>query len=222
MQHKQWEKEYGSGPSTTPTTDRQEPSSCFKVFEGYLRENGLRIKGPILDLGCGNGRNAFYFAKKGHKVFATEFVYSVLNKAKKQAEAKKISNIDFIKHTLPEKLPFVDDSLGLVLDIATTTSLNANELKRTRDEVYRVLKPGGLFLTFTPADHNPLYKNFKSKNKNKFVLLPNKVWNRIWNIPDLASFYSRFKPQIIYLKHKNDIMGGKKTQLDTIMGVFEK
>ena len=68
MQYQQWQDEYKQG-NYLPTIKRNRPSSSLTLLENYLKENQLNYAGPILDLGCGNGRNSFYFANKGYDVY---------------------------------------------------------------------------------------------------------------------------------------------------------
>ena len=53
------------------------------TFASYVSD--LMKKGEsILELGCGNGRDSFYFAKKGFHVFAIDQSKIVINRIKKK------------------------------------------------------------------------------------------------------------------------------------------
>lgn len=220
MQLDVWAKEYADTQGVIPTTHRRQPSSALPIFEKYLADNHLRLAGPIVDLGCGNGRNALYFAKKGYEVIAIDFVDSALAIAR----SKKRNGLDlrFIHHSLPDRLPLPNSSIGLILDIATTPSLNTTELKKTKAEIVRVLRPGGFFVTFVPARHNALYEKLPKKQGGKFVLLQNGVWDRVWDVAEIASYYATLHPQMVYLMQKDDVVAGRRVQLDTILGIFVK
>ena len=73
-------------------------------WEKYYKKNGIKTrsdfaffcnknipkKSKIIDLGCGNGRDSYYFARQGHKVTGVD--YSSLPKDKK--------NVTFLKQNI--------------------------------------------------------------------------------------------------------------------------
>jgi len=50
----------------------------------------------LLDLGCGNGRDSLYLARKGLYVTAVDWSKSGLDQLRKLAEQKKIVNLEII------------------------------------------------------------------------------------------------------------------------------
>lgn len=60
---------------------RRPSSLCFKVLELLPPERPLRL----LDIGCGEGRNAVFFARNGYHVTAFDFAESGVEKTKRMA-----------------------------------------------------------------------------------------------------------------------------------------
>ena len=220
MQYEAWKKEYNKASTLIPTTKRTRPSSALLMFEQHLEENKLKMAGPILDLGCGNGRNSIYFSEKGYKVYALDFIESVLERLKERTRGNK--NIKVITHALPAPLPFKENSVGLVLDLTTTISLDQKELVKAKKEIYRVLKPSGYFVCYYIADKESYHEKLITHPDQKFVTMPNGVRDRIWNIPAVVKFYDCFEPKLLYNKHKKDMIGKKLEPLNMIFGVFRK
>ncbi len=120
------------------------------------------IKGKkLLDLGCGFGDYAKFYAKKGAKVTG-------LDNSKKEIEyarSQNIKNTDFLVFDLLKKLPFKNNEFDII-----TSSLVLDHIENLRplfEECFRVLKPKKEML-FSIA--NPIFYQEKSlAGKFKFL-----------------------------------------------------
>jgi ubiquinone/menaquinone biosynthesis C-methylase UbiE len=143
---------------------RHHPWPETVAFEERLRdEMGSSLS--ILDLGCGNGRNAVHLAGKGHRVLALDSVPEQLKVASKNATKGGVEEmIDFITASLPD-IPLEDDSVDAVLYIATLHHLpTANERERSLQEAERVLIRGGQMLVSVWAIEQPKFVSHFSKH----------------------------------------------------------
>ncbi len=100
-----------------------------------------RIK--VYDLGCGIGRHTVFFAEQGYQVFASDISEEAvqatkqwLGKAGLSAEVKqgRITSIDY-----------PDNKFNLVISFNVIYHAFRSDIVKAISEVYRVLKPGGLF-----------------------------------------------------------------------------
>lgn len=96
----------------------------------------------LLDIGCGLGRNALFFAKKGFNVSGFDLSpYSVeqtLAKAKKQkVKLDKFVVADMLK------FPFKDNEFDCMLAMNVISHTDYNGFKQILAEIKRCLKPGG-------------------------------------------------------------------------------
>lgn len=119
----------------------------------------------ILDLGCGAGESSVFFAKKGAKVTATDISAGMLKVVKKLAKKHKTSlkTAQCYSH----KTPFKKESFDIVY---AANLLHHVVSKSTLKEVKRVLKKGGIFVSWDPLDHNffiNVYRNIASKVRTK-------------------------------------------------------
>jgi len=121
-------------------------------LEKALIDLKLRPATPTLDVATGHGDAAVMLAKRGCHVVASDLTLAALDSAMKLA-AEQGATIDFREHT-PEKLPYPDNSFGLV------TSRNGSHRFNAPDQFFReatrVLKMYGYLViidTTVPDDH---------------------------------------------------------------------
>jgi len=140
-----WERYFSKMDPKTYDFNRYKSSSALKDFcKRYLKTGAA-----VLDLGCGEGRNAHYLAEQGYKVFSVDFSATAVEFCRKR----------FIKFNLPgtfkqgsfNKIPFPDNSFSGIICIAALDHITFDEAEISIIEIRRVLEPGGkILLTFDP------------------------------------------------------------------------
>jgi len=101
-----------------------------------------------LDLGCGQGRLTVPLATYCHKITGVDFTKTAIESARLYARQKGCGNIDFIEGDL---LTYLETQSKEVLDfiILTEVVFFLPTYKKVLDEIFRVLKPGGMaFISF--------------------------------------------------------------------------
>ena len=124
---------------------RGEPSYVWREgqqrrLEMILRAAGGRIKGQILENGCGVGVYVQHMASYGGKVVGLEYDFQ------RAAEAAKRSR--GILSAASEKLPFPSSTFDLILSHEVIEHVADD--RAAVCEMARVLKPGGRILLFCP------------------------------------------------------------------------
>jgi len=92
----------------------------------------------ILDLGCGTGRLFKGLMRKEADLYGADISQEMLNVA-----SKKYSKVKFVKASAYD-LPFTDDQFDIV--VCAFLIVHLNDLEKAFSEVYRVLKPNGVFI----------------------------------------------------------------------------
>ena len=107
----------------------------------------------VLDVGCGTGENALYFAGRGHAVVGIDFSPKAITKARQKAEERQLG-IEFLVHDALDLGP-----LGRTFDTVTDSGLfhtfsDKARIKFARS-LHRVLRPGGNYLMLCFSDKEP-------------------------------------------------------------------
>ncbi|OGF30832.1 hypothetical protein A3H09_00795 [Candidatus Falkowbacteria bacterium RIFCSPLOWO2_12_FULL_45_13] len=156
----------------------------------YRLKFGDRRKIKILDLGCGAGNHSKFFAEQGFGVSGLDGSASAVKhcreKFKKLGLAGDFRQGDFIA------LPYPDNYFTACLDRESLYANRHKDIKSAIAQVYKKLKPGGLFVSFMFNDFHPDKK------------LGEKIESRTYdNFKPGTSFYDSGKA---HLASKNEII----------------
>src|SRR5258705_10976422 len=97
----------------------------------------------VLDLGCGVGRHALFFAEHGFAVEAIDGAAAGLDFACREAAARGLRLS--LRQAGADALPFADESFDYVLSWNVIFHGTMGDVGRRLAEIWRVLKRGGLF-----------------------------------------------------------------------------
>lgn len=101
----------------------------------------------ILDIGCGLGESSTYFAMEGADVTASDVSPGMLELAKKVAARFSVNLSTHLASADENRLP--DETFDVVY---AANILHHSDIAQVLEEARRVLKPGGVFVSWDPAD----------------------------------------------------------------------
>lgn len=108
----------------------------------------------VLDVGCGGGRNLFYFLQQGCEVYGIDPSYDAIENV--QALAKQLAPKNPVKNftvAKAEGMLFEDNSFDLVICSAVLHfAEDSNHFDAMLRSIWRVLKPGGYFFARLASD----------------------------------------------------------------------
>ncbi|HXX20748.1 MAG TPA: class I SAM-dependent methyltransferase [Candidatus Acidoferrum sp.] len=128
----------------------QAPWDTGKPQPVFVKAAG-KISGSILDIGCGPGDNALFFASRGHAVTGADFLEEPIARAKRKAAERGITATFVVKDALQlrawtERFDNIIDS-GLFHVFSPAHGFSEEDRVRYAEGLRTVLKSGGrLFL----------------------------------------------------------------------------
>ncbi len=125
------------------------PSEDSIYLQKKWREEGAC---SVLDLGCGLGRHAIYFAENGFDVTAVDLSEDAVELVKEKAKEEGVHITCEVADMI--NLPFADNTFDRVFSYHVISHQDTKGVQKVIDEISRVLKPGGkFFLTLCSKEH---------------------------------------------------------------------
>lgn len=165
----------------------------LEYLDSFEQGKLMAVTGPVkgkkvLDVGCGTGRIIRKLTEKGATVTGLDLSSEMVLVAQ-----KKFPKVKFVEGDI-EKLPFNDEEFDVV--VASFLIVHLKGLMKAFDEVYRVLKAGGIFV-ITNINQRKAPK-LKMKNRDKIVI------DSYYHMPDHVikaledSFFFIEKEEFVY------------------------
>lgn len=104
-------------------------------------------KERILDIGCGS-YPFFLMSVDFSEKYGMDKIVQTNKKVHKESHGITLINYDFENE---ENLPFESDFFDAVTALAVFEHIEPGNLVRLHKEIYRILKPGGMYIMTTPA-----------------------------------------------------------------------
>ncbi len=207
-----WDTEYTNPQYLKLSLNVSEDLAKFTRWLMRSESNYLLAAGnSAVDAGCGNGRNLLFLAREfGLKGFGVDISSAAI------AQAKKLSAelpIDYAVGSAGDPLPLPDESQTLALDMMTSHFLDRAGREQLRDELFRVLAPGGyLFMKTFLKDEDlhtaRLLKDHPGTEEGSYIHPVMGVSEYVYSEEELVAFLSeRFIVRKIYRSHKHAFHG---------------
>lgn len=204
-----WDSEYASGGQHLAlSAEESEDLAKFTRWLGRQKQEvGIGQKTDAVDLGCGNGRNLIFLAREfGVRGVGFDSSTAAIAEAKRAADG---FSLQFEARSIAGDLPLENETMDLALDMMTSHFLNANERSHLRDEIHRLLRPGGwLFMkTFLLDDdlHSQrLLKDYPTEEPGTYIHPVIGVPEHVYSEEELTDFLGeKFIVHKLYRSHKH-------------------
>jgi len=122
--------------------------------------DSLPPRASVLDLGCGAGRHVIYLSERGFQVAGSDIAPSGLRRTQAACAERGVTFYGNVCDMTA--LPWADSTFDAVLSTSTIHHALRADLQRAIDEVWAVLKVGGLFLLDLPCTDTWDYKHLRA------------------------------------------------------------
>jgi 2-polyprenyl-3-methyl-5-hydroxy-6-metoxy-1,4-benzoquinol methylase len=152
--------EWAASVDVTKINVRQMNEACTAPEMRYIRQTLGDLKGrTLLDVGCGLGEAAVYFALLGAEVTATDISPGMCDTAARLAAANGVKISTHVSAA---------EDLGLAADVKfdviyTGNTLHHVDLAATMPLLLKHLKPDGTFVSWDPVAYNPAINYYRRK-----------------------------------------------------------
>lgn len=139
---------------------RYPPEELVRFMSRQFR-SADKSKVAVLEVGCGTGANLWYLAREGYDVHGIDGSEVAIARAKEHLIKENLKAALYQGDCL--NLPFADGQFNCVLDIECIYANSFQDSLLIMEEIYRVLKPGGVFFskTFMAGTHeSALHKGY--------------------------------------------------------------
>jgi cyclopropane fatty-acyl-phospholipid synthase-like methyltransferase len=104
--------------------------------------------GRALDVGCGFGRAVIYLAERGWSAVGVDFVPQAIAEAQRRAAVAGVVDRAAFHVASATDLAFLAPPFDVIIDVGCMHSFTAEMLPAYRDEIARLLRPGGQYVLF--------------------------------------------------------------------------
>lgn len=112
----------------------------------------------VLEVGCGSGANMWMLAREGLDAHGLDLSEESLKLCQQMLDMYNVK-ADLQSGDMMD-LPYETSSFDVIVDIFSSNCLNEEDHKQFIAEVARVLKPGGLFFSYTPSKASDAFINY--------------------------------------------------------------
>ena len=221
-----WDQEY-TNPEHLSLSE--EASGDLAKFTRWLERDTKRtVLNPtssVVDFGCGNGRNMIYFSNQfGMHGVGYDSSAAAIKEAKRLSDGLPLT---YEIRSIVGTFDLADESQIIALDMMSSHFLKKEERTVLRDEIFRVLKPGGYifmktFLRDGDLHTKRLLVEAPAEEENAYIHPIIGVQEFVYSEEELRDFLQeRFIIHKTYASHKH-VSKGKARKRRTISVYAQK
>jgi len=144
---------------------------CARLIQKRLTHDRVEVRRKVervLDLGCGNGRHAIYFAREGFNAAGIDISETAVEWGREWAARERLE-VDFRVGSITN-LPFEDHSFDVIVSHGVLDHVPMEHAKSAMAEAARILRPHGLFYFDLKSADDSDFGRGQEAGLNTFVI----------------------------------------------------
>jgi len=137
------------------------PTKLAKLAEEILSKEDSKI----LEIGCGQGRDALHFSKLGYHVNAFDLSENAVNYVNKAKEIFSFDNLNVFVHDATKKLDFPMAYFDFVYSNLALQFFEIDLLSKILSNTHKMMKKNSKFLLSTKKEGDKYYQTGKKINE---------------------------------------------------------
>ncbi|MDD3045210.1 MAG: class I SAM-dependent methyltransferase [Candidatus Delongbacteria bacterium] len=122
--------------------------SYRELLDHAFKQKYVPESGKFLELGCGAGETALWFAEKGYETYGVDISPTAIEWAREKAAEQNLK-ADFRVENVIESMGYDENYFDLILDAHCLHRIIGEDRAELLNHVYHVLKKGGILLSET-------------------------------------------------------------------------
>ena len=148
-EHEVFHRSYDSEQGAPWDIGKPQPAMEDAVDRGWIR-------GRVLDVGCGTGDNALYYASQGMSVLGVDVVPAAIEKARAKAEERGLPVVFFVGDLIaPGPVAVSEEKFDTVTDVGFCHALSDEARDVWVRRLAGLLAPGGSYVMLCFSDKVP-------------------------------------------------------------------
>jgi ubiquinone/menaquinone biosynthesis C-methylase UbiE len=185
MTHKYWERAAKEDPYAAICTGWDAERFDSESDNPIIGSDLLNKEMAVLDVACGIGRMAKYIAPKVRQYVGVDFSSGMIEKAKERY--RDYPNVRFLQNDGKGLGVLKENEFDLAICYLAFQHMTRKVTRNYVNEVHRVIKPGGIFITDIPRlDH---YKDDKFAFKQDEIIDVFKKFSEVKYRPETGKAY---------------------------------
>ena len=160
-----------------------------------------QITSPVLDAGCGTGEHALFFAERGHRVVAIDFVEEAIKRARRKAAERDLPVEFLVKDATT--LGDWGERFASVIDCGLFHVFSDDDRRRYVEGLARVIEPNGRLFLLCFSDHEPGNEGPRRVSRQELY----DAFADVWEVESVQPIQIEINPEFTEVKFSE---GGPK------------
>lgn len=141
------------------------PTKLAKYAESALQKNEIN---NLLEIGCGQGRDAIHFSQLGYNVNAFDISSKAIKFVEEIKNSLELTNLNLIVHDAEKPLPYSKENFDFVYSNLALQFFNLDQLQTIFTNIANAMKEDSLLLFSTKKKGDKYYEFGNKINENAF------------------------------------------------------